>query len=153
MRPKKLKVNVPAPLKDGKIISVHALVDPMGAGDMTQDDEYADIQKQISLALNNSNVKLKGNVFPYDIGRCDMYVFDYGGMLPGCDDMIDSLFRELLKAIVDRGDTLFVIYSTFTGEMYKNFMRAERPELDGVGNVLFWTGTEADDKKLKEWFE
>ena len=125
---------------------VSALVDPMASGVQTQEEEYADIKKWLELVTGRA-VVLKTDVQPWRLERCDLYVFDYGGMMPGCESIVDDLFRQFMYAkVAEMPSTIFVVWSSYSGMMYKELVRAERPELADAANVVVG----ADNDKILE---
>ncbi len=73
-------------------------------------------------------------------------------MLPGCEDMILSHFRELVKQIQEKPNTLFIIYSVMTQGWYKEAIERYAPELKEDFNVLFFMDSDYEEK-LKKWIE
>ena len=129
-------------------------VDMMGGGGKTPDDEYDDIQSQFNYIFPDKTIDYEREVNPHDLKNkpLDFYVYDYGGLLPGCDGLLESNMRELIQQAKDHPNAMFVIYSTFTIPWYKDLIQDDLPE-DRPRNI-YLMGTE---KKLIEacqlWLE
>jgi hypothetical protein len=136
-------------LGDGGEKSVYLCVDLMGCGDMSQEDEYLEIEKTFTSLFPNKFV-FKQNIFPHALKNdvCDIYVFDFGGIGMGCQDIADSHFRELITQIEDHQNILFVIWSGFTYERYMDFVREESKELSAFHNVTYIDRNELWVKKV-----
>lgn len=128
-------------------------LDFMGCGEMTQEDEYAEIEKQFRNILGNKCSFIR-NMYPYKLSNdlVDIYIFDFGGMLPGCQDTIDSHVRDLIQQIEDHPNTLFVIWSNFTGRMFIELLEKEATEyLGSHHNIIISNGLDEEvEKRLKE---
>jgi len=76
---------------------------------------------------------------------------DFGGVGPGCEDSIISLFGSLIEQIQEKPNCLFVIYSTFTQRWYENAIQKYAPELEAP-NVVYWSAENCFDR-LKQWVD
>ena len=135
-------------------LRIAALVDPMSAGIYNYDteEEYADMKSRFEL-LFYVEVDLDTDVLPDQLsGRSfDAYVIDYGGMGYGCADTALSVVREFARAAYDHPGKPFVVYSTFTANMYRDLVTEELGEQPN--NVFVMTGARFDDEvdRLQQW--
>lgn len=127
-----------------RTLHVSALVDIMGTSMATPEQEYEAIRRDIEENLS-CKVVMRTDVQPHNLGKCDLYVFDFGGMMPGCGDLTDSLHRELLNKIQEMPSVVFWILSTFTALTHKEVAKQEYPELVDCPYVVV-----ADDYKKLE---
>ncbi len=139
-----------------------ALVDHMGCLDMTPEDEYKQIKTWMERILETKDFVFKTDVHPWDIKNLpvDVYIIDYGGIMPGCDSMIEGIYRSLIEQIEDKPNTLFVLWSQFTARWYEEMMEGVTPELKGfnVTKRMDWQTLSSEsienfEKKLKSWVE
>ncbi len=139
-----------------------ALVDHMGCLDMTPEDEYEQIKTWMERILETKDFVFKTDVQPWDLKNqlVDVYIIDYGGVMPGCDGMIEGIYRELIKQIEEKPNTLFVLWSQFTCRWYEEMMEDVTPELKGfnVTKRMDWQtlssiSQENFEKKLRGWVE
>lgn len=131
------------------------LVDFAGSYDKTDDEEYAEIEEMIKLALpQNTNLDFHRNIQPYalDNQSFDVYIFDFGGLLPGCDSLMSSMLNEFSKQVENHPNTLFIIWSSFTGRMYEELLQCEVKDFMGLPhNVIVSNGLNDDvENRLKE---
>ena len=125
-------------------------VDCMGGGELEPADEYAEIEDMIRGVLGK-DVSFERDVLPHKLReqRVDVYVFDFGGMLPGCDSLVESHFRSFIEQADEHPSTLFVVWSSFSGEMYKGFLTEEVGKTQH--NVIIANGlTDEFENRLKE---
>lgn len=54
--------------------------------------------------------------------QLDVLVVDYGGVLPGCSDLISHLMRAINKYVVENPSCLLVLWSEMTAENYRDEM-------------------------------
>ena len=118
-------------------MKVYALVDWMGAGGLTADEEYVEIENEIKEIVGRPFV-YKTEVYPYKLENdpVDIYIIDFGGVLPGAESMVVDVYRQVLKQIEDKPNTLFVLWSTFTQRWYANIIETDFPELTSPPNVI-----------------
>ena len=133
-------------------LKIGMLVDFMGGGDKTPEDEYQEIENLFKEILEETATFTR-DIFPDKLSNdfVDIYVFDFGGLLPGYDSLIESHVSELIRQIEDHPNTLFVIWSNFTGETFKGFLQKEADEYFGEHhNVIISNGmTDELEKRLK----
>ena len=131
-------------------MKIFALVDFMGCMDMTPEEEYCYIREWFEDALETKFI-FKSDKYPHDLEneKVDIYVIDFGGLLPGCDSAIASVYRELLTQIGEKPNTLFILWSQFTFDWYKDMMTEVAPDLEGF-NVIK-KGAKDFVERLKDW--
>ena len=98
-------------------------VDIMGCGDQTAEDEVESLKQTISALFPQEEMSFVGDgtlLTPDYVldSRLDVYLFDYGGMLPGCDGLLHDLGRSFRTAVFDCPNTLFVMLTRFGGASY-----------------------------------
>jgi len=123
-------------------MKICAYVDFMGTTLHTPEEEYIFMKKAIMgfLDISEENLIFVKNVYPYELRNnpCDLYIFDYGGVMPGCYDTVFSHYRELVRQIQDKPNTLFLIWSAFSARNYyvdavKEEMREAYKNSGGLG--------------------
>lgn len=135
-------------------LRIAALVDPMSASvyDYDTEKEYADMKSFFEL-LFDVEVDLDSDILPDQLsGRSfDMYVIDYGGMGYGLAETAFSVLREFARASSDYPGKPFVVYSTFTANMYRDLVTEELGEQPA--NVFVAAGTRFDNEvdRLQQW--
>jgi hypothetical protein len=119
-------------------MKVCTFVDFMGCGDLTPEDEYLEIRKWIENLLGIP-VEYETESHPayLDNKPVDIFIMDFGGMLPGCEDTIRSIYRELVRQVEEKPNTLFILYSAFTEQWYKEVMQMVSPDLRDAHNVVY----------------
>lgn len=129
---------------------IKLMVDPLGTAHQTQEEEYDELEKKIipNWLPGYKNLKFDREILPHELKQIptDLYVFDFGGIMPGCDSMIMSQIRDLIEMAEEKLNTLFVIYSTFSYQWYMDLIADEFPELKLV-NVI------AHDRDFEKNFE
>jgi hypothetical protein len=136
-------------------MKICALVDPFGTSQQEPEDEYAEIKNDFCeiLGLDPNKVTFLTDVMPHKLQgtSVDAYVIDYGGMMPGSEDLVRSIFREVINQIEDKPNTLFIIWSKFSFDWYQELIKEESPELIAP-NVVF-AGDDGAWDKISEWFD
>ena len=139
------------------MINACCLVDPLGLIDLTQEEEYQEINKFISKIFKRieESVSFEPDVFPHELikgKKADIYIFDYGGLGCGCEDTINHLYRSLIQAIQDRPNVLFIIYSAFSAtHWFEPIVKEELGEDAKFPNIIIYDDYEKLDEIL-EWF-
>lgn len=128
-----------------------AMVDPMGHSGMEAADEYTELARQLSVILETA-VTVEPDIRPDMLSNRSfaLYVFDYGGMYYGCEDLVHSYFNELYKQIEAHPDSLFIIWSTYTAERYKEYMQYELGKAVDFPNLIVFCGDNWEP--IQEWF-
>jgi hypothetical protein len=90
----------------------------------------------------------------------DIFVMDWGGVLPGCEGLTTSIYERLVELTYEFPNKLFVLWSSFTRRLYLDAVgtvesrRMVLDEMQGLiaPNVVFWF--EKDKKKrCRTFFE
>jgi hypothetical protein len=120
-------------------LSVWLCTDYMASCGQTQDEEYDSIEADFRECLPECTLTFRRNAYPHTLAnaRPDIYVFDYGGMLPGCEELVADHFRELIRQADDHPNTLFALFSRFSVRWYEEIMRDETRELGAQHNVMY----------------
>lgn len=159
MKPKKL---ISPPKKEEyrhkegqKDILIGLFSDMMAGGGLTQEQEYDRTEDDFKENLSEFNLTFIRDLFPHNLNNrsVDIYVFDFGGMMPGCDGLIESNYRELIKQIEDHPNMLVVLWGTLDDGWYENEIHKMFGENKDFPNVLFHWKSEYDEifEKIKEW--
>ena len=126
-------------------------VDPMSSSifDYDVDKEYEEIKKEFVERFHGIELEFETQVMPHHLDNkpLDVYVFDYGGMMPGCEDLIKSLFREFIKQAEDHPNTAFVLFSNFSERWYKEMIEADFSQYveNKQHNVIFKVSLDRED--------
>ena len=97
--------------------------------------------------------RFKRDLWPHQIpGEClDLYVIDFGGTLPGCEDTVMSHMRELVRQIEENPSVTFLIWTEMTVSWYTEAIAEENPELKAPNVIICdWNGEWSE--KLKHIF-
>lgn len=141
-------------------MKICSLVDPMGTFDITPEDEYRQIKERLQ-DIFPEKFFYSTDVFPHQLEnqKVDIYIIDFGGMLPGCEDMIRSNFRELVKQIDEKQSTLFIIWSAMTVKWYEQVIYDIEPNLKqpnvicrGWDEICNLDSPEYWENKVRKWF-
>jgi len=121
--------------------------------DNDQTKEYQAIEQGLREDFQEFNLSFVRNVFPHSLSNegFEVYLFDFGGMLPGCEDMVASHYRELIKQIEDHQNSAFLLYSSFSVRWYKDCMMDESKEISNQKNVFYYDFDGRWIDKLKAW--
>lgn len=134
---------------------VLACVDPMSAGiyDYDTDKEYEAMKEHLEDILEMP-IEMTTNVYPHDLGnrKFDLYVFDYGGMLWGCQDTVVDLHREFIKQAEDHPNSAFLIYSVFSSRWYNEIIEDEFDTKSQPNVILHHDYSDSYLEKLQNWF-
>lgn len=126
------------------------VVDMMGCLclDKTPDDEIADIKERMQRLLGKRKLEFYTPGSPDLKPGTDILVYDFGGMLPGCDDLLRSNARQIIRMCQDNPNFTALIFSSFT---YRHQIRYELDEL-GMGELPNLINFESDDD-LPAWLK
>ena len=141
-----------------KDLTVGILVDFMAHGGMTPEEEMDFIEMEVKDFLPGFSINFEREVRPHDLKNkpIDMYVFDFGGLLPGCDGLLSSMYGELLTQIEDRPNVLFLIWSTISKIYLKDEILDRFDDEKVCPNVIYNLGYSERGQMIKgirEWFE
>lgn len=134
-------------------IRVFYLIDFMGSADTSPEEEVQEtIRHFLELGVP---VELLAWSFSFhvinDFPGTDMVILDYGGVMPGCGDMVTGQIRDVWKWAQDHPGKLVVVYSSFTWAMYSDEMIREFGKLKNVC-YAFAEGMDYDDLIL-QWYQ
>jgi len=135
---------------------VGLFLDPMGTMGMTVDEEVDYIKMMLKGWFPNTKLEYKdGMVHPSEASTVDIYIIDFGGLLPGCPGLIEPTYRELLKSIQECPNVLFIIWTVMTALYYKDEIEYRFGEEKEFGNVIFkdrgYDKTDMFLKEFKQW--
>ena len=83
--------------------------------------------------------------------RASVVVYDYGGMLFGCEDLLTSNAREIIKLAQENPSLLFIIYSSISWVQQITYeMREMNLSQDDLPNVI--QGRFVSDQ-IAEWLQ
>lgn len=133
-------------------MKVAICVDLMGSSHGTPEQEIRAHKKRLREALPGYKLQFYRAWHPGPGGNgikdgTDILLYDYGGMLPGCSDLLDSNARAIIRWCQDNPNCLALVVSSFT---YENQLQYELREMglkDGLPNLFIWLGEE-----LPQWF-
>lgn len=135
-------------MKKKALLSVAIIVDYMGSGNSTPEEEIEEHKKRFSELL-------PGYSLEFSTPRCvmpdlsaDLVIYDFGGLMPGTSLMEDNS-RQIIKWASDHLSSLVVVVSTVT------FDRYIKPEMEELGlkemaNVVEDDGSQ--DNPIPSWF-
>jgi hypothetical protein len=139
----------------------------MGWSGQTPEEERDEIIEMLRITtLEGAEVKLvaySNSVHGVTDTPMDLFVLDYGGMLPGADDMVRHQIRNAIKWAEDHPGKLLYLYTDFTRRWYQwefdeNFSGLDnivyRFAHDHLGDeveakIRLWFGLEKIDRKIK----
>ena len=136
---KKATANKRRPIKCAHI------ADPMGHGfgKYTPEDEMLENKELYEEILERPlDVKLCFGPHDIEVGT-EIVFYDYGGMMPGSESLMESNARYILKWAQDHPSALVIIISSFT---YRHFVQYEAEQM-GLVDEASKPGT-FDDPKL-----
>jgi hypothetical protein len=116
-----------------KKLHIVMLVDFMATMFGATEEEYEDIRGYMNELFPDCALTFEEEVHVQDLrdrpeGDWDIYVFDWGGLLPGAEDLTRSIYKTLLYLTRSRGSKLFILWSAFTDQYYKEAIEDEFPE-------------------------
>jgi len=114
---------------------VYMMVDFMGDAEV----EYKEITDFFGKAFPKESCDFHRGKLPHDLSNdlCDFYVFDFGGLMPGCTDMVSSQFNELVRQVADHPNTVFIMWSSFTRLSYEEAMQEIFEHEEPQHNVVY----------------
>jgi sugar/nucleoside kinase (ribokinase family) len=133
-----------------KVIVVN---DFMGSSIASTEEEVVGILGE--LEENGIPVELKSHFdyFPEDleIKPADIFVLDFGGLLPGADSLIVDAVRSAAEWAENHPGKLLVLWSSFTTQWYMNEAKHLFPELTNIVCRSFENELTFIDE-IKRWF-
>ena len=145
---------------------VRILIDPMGCGERTAEQEVEDIKELLKEdvlpeeTLRFQVAGLFGSKSPdaiscekYFEGGAQVYVLDYGGLMPGADGLIESNVREFIHCAQNNPSAVFLIHSHYTFQWYQKILDNEVKNEFGssLPNVFRSSGFDAWENKARAW--
>lgn len=126
------------------------IVDWMGSGSHTPEEEIAQHTNRFSALLGRPlSVHTPRSPHGIEVGT-ELVIYDFGGMLPGCGDLIDSNTRELVKWAQDNSSGLVVVVSGFAWSRYIKQELEDNNLLD-IPNITCDDFFEKEESGHKSW--
>jgi len=123
------------------------VLDFMGAGDLTPEEEFEQLKKDIGEVLANPVDYTDAKMVHRIKEGSRLVIFDFGGLMPGTNLMEDQS-RQVITWASEHPNALVLVISTFT---FSNFIQ---PEMESLGmttestpNIKQWNQFDA----LPEW--
>jgi len=112
------------------------IVDSMGSESGTPAEEIAEI---IETLKNDWNLPVEvvaagEGAYVLDDQNPDLVIIDYGGMMPGCEDTVNSNIRYVLDWASEHPGKLVILWTDFTYLIYHHEFEEEFSDRD---NILF----------------
>lgn len=130
----------------GRPLKIGIVVDFMGCGDASPEDERRELREKFTELLQAHPLEFYDE-HGLNIRPCtDILLYDFGGILPGCDDLLLSNARHLVAWCRENPNSLAIVVSSFT---YRHQIQYELEEegLD-LPNVINWEET----PEIPAWF-
>jgi hypothetical protein len=100
----------------------------------TQEEEYEEIEELFRQMLPGEKLLFERNKRPSQLanGSADVYVFDIGGMcyVDHSGERRKSWCHDVLRQVEDRPNTLFVPWTSMTGDYLRYVLQEMLPEWD-----------------------
>jgi len=115
----------------GRRIKTAIIIDFMGTARYTPEEEIAQHVERFNELLSPDRIEVHTPDHPSLIEPgTELVIYDFGGLLPGCDDMIRSHVRSLIDWAENHPSALVLVVSYFT------FSGSVQPEMEGLGLIL-----------------
>ena len=119
--------------------------------------EYPEMEQLVREALSEP-VEFEREIWPWKLSGQELYVIDFGGLLPGADDTVNSILDSLRERSEEMPGTLFVLWSRFTMTKYCDLIRKEADRMglisanvvtahDGTDPIARWFAQQAPARK------
>ena len=131
-------------------INVVIIVDFMGSMIETPDQQVENLTKQYKELLAPNTLKITRLYSPIIPEGTDLLLYDFGGMLPGCSDLLESNARAIMSWAYDHPKFLAVIVSSWTYEL-QFAEEAQRMGLD-TENIVCYDGSLEVDNRIRSFF-
>jgi hypothetical protein len=144
-----------------KEIVLGIFVDPIGTSQETPEEEMDYFIKKLSEEIPELDIMPKLMLHPGDLAETpvDVFVLDFGGMMPGCDDFVRSIHRNFAEQLLDKPNTLFILNSTLSRVWLEAALEefiGHTPGQDGdieFPNLIKWiAGEDESYNKVRAWF-
>jgi len=143
-----------------KDLVVGIFVDFMGTDGMEMEGEMDYIQTMFKDYFPDIEFLFKRNMTPDNLKQTpvDLYVFDWGGVMPGCDALTEDIYNALVEQIGEKPNTLFVIWSSFSKMYYEDELERVFPNEEDkkFHNVVMRGGVDESDEfweAIKLWIK
>lgn len=121
-------------------------------------EEIVELQEDLGYKMDLvAHDRFMENVDQLDI---DLLVFDYGGASSSYSDTPWTQLEAACRWAQEHPGRLVLLYTTFTGKMYRNLLRYESAKNLGSENIMYWwpptyagpDEDEAQKEHVKAWF-
>ena len=132
-------------------LRVLMFVDFMASSMGSTEDEYNEIRGYVTEMLPECELSFQDEFFMHKFKEIkdtdwDIFVLDWGGVMPGCEGLTDSIYEHLVSLTYEHPDKLFILWSAFTKRYYldavgvKESKRLLHEELEKLiaPNVVPW---------------
>lgn len=118
------------------MLRIGMFVDPMG----NEKSEYQEMESLIAKILPEEKFEFFRDLQPYKAHEkgIDIFLFDFGGLLPGAGGLIDSMIQQLRKMLDELPSCFLVFWTTFTADLIKHYpeiIETEAEEFYKLPNV------------------
>lgn len=118
------------------MLRVGMLVDIMG----DEDKEYQEMEDLIARVLPEEKFQFFRDLQPYQAHEksIDLFLFDFGGLMPGADGLLGSMVRQLREMLDKLPSCCLVFWTTFTADLIKSYpvmMEVEAEEFYKLPNI------------------
>jgi len=126
-------------------------VDLMGVFGPGPEEGVKAHKKSFTRVLAPHTVKFTRMYYPPPPEGTDLFICDYGEMLPGCTDLLESNAREICRWAQDHPSSLVVIASSFTYEQQIAYELAQRGL--ALDNIICDDGSQEAEDRIRAFFE
>jgi len=133
-------------------MKIAVILDYMGSCGKSPEEEFEDLKQRFGNIFAGANPVFYRAGYPAEFGKhgiqpgTDVVLYDFGGMMPGCDDLLSSNARSLIRWCQEHPQSLALVVSTFT---YRQQFEYELDKLNLTLSNLVAFESEDD---LPEWF-
>ncbi len=134
-------------------LRVKMLVDFMASSFGSTDDEYDEIEQSLKRLFPEIALSFDRQVFMHDLKKLayDIFVFDWGGLMPGSEGTTRSIYHALLSETRKYGkDRLYIMWSSFTERYFKDAANEEFPEF--IAPNVVYAQDENYEKRCRLFF-
>jgi hypothetical protein len=138
----------------GRKIKTAIIVDFMGGGAQTPEDEIEDHKKRFGEAVLPDKLVVHTPVSAHDIeDGTELVIFDFGGLMPGADSLVISQCRAIIRWAEEHPNGLVVVVSRMT---FTNYLQYELQDkgLDSLPNLILDDAPLSDEEytPVPEWW-
>lgn len=134
-----------------KELNVCIFVDFWGCGGDTPEDEMDGIEQSLRDDFGLDLGEVIKTIDPTEAveEKYDLLVFDYGGVMPGCGDLVYSIVRSVIKWADANINSAVLVWSEFTADTYMSELNSSfRPEEHK--NIFFHLDAVSDEEDERE---